>query len=332
MKLSLSLFDYSLPKELIAQEPLKDRSKSRLMVLYENEIEHCRFFEVIKYLDRGDTLVINDSKVIPARLKGKKMTGGKVEALLVKEKEKSVWECLIKGKNIREGTELIFKEIRGKVIDRNDKFLVKFYTDDMLSYLEKHGEVPLPPYIKKELKEKGSYQTIYAKKEGSIAAPTAGLHFSNELLEKIRKKGINIAPITLHVSIGTFAPVRSEDITEHSMDAEYFEIPEKSAEMINNTEGKVVTVGTTTVKALETSSSNGKVIPSGGWSDLFIYPSYKFKSPIKAMITNFHLPKSTLLMLVCAFAGRERILKAYEEAIANKYRFYSFGDAMLVFR
>lgn len=330
--LSLSDYDYSLPKELIAQEPLKDRSKSRLMVLFKDKIEHRRFFEVVEYLNKGDTLVINDSKVIPAKLKGRKPTGGKIEVLLLKEIEKNVWECLIRGKNLKEGTKLIFKDIEGKIIKRDRKFVVEFNVEDMRAYLEKHGEVPLPPYIKKELKEKNRYQTIYARKEGSIAAPTAGLHFSKELLNEIRKKGINIAPITLHVSIGTFAPVRSQDITKHKMEAEYFEISKESAEIINKTKGKVIAVGTTVVKALESSSRNGEVVPLHGWSDLFIYPPYEFKSPIKAMITNFHLPKSTLLMLVCAFAGRERIFKAYRQAIAEKYRFYSFGDAMLIFK
>jgi len=330
--LSLSDYDYFLPKELIAQEPLKDRSKSRLMVLFKDKIEHRRFFEVIEYLNKGDTLVINDSKVIPAKLKGRKPTGGKIEVLLLKEIEKNAWECLIKGKNLREGTKLIFKDIEGKIIKRDRKFVVEFNVEDMRAYLEKHGEMPLPPYIKKELKEKNRYQTIYARKEGSIAAPTAGLHFSKELLNEIRKKGINIAPITLHVSIGTFAPVRSQDITKHKMEAEYFEISKESAEIINKTKGKVIAVGTTVVKALESSSRNGEVVPLHGWSDLFIYPPYEFKSPIKALITNFHLPKSTLLMLVCAFAGRERIFKAYRQAIAEKYRFYSFGDAMLIFK
>jgi len=319
--LSLSDYDYSLPKELIAQEPLKDRSKSRLMVLFKDKIEHRRFFEVIEYLNKGDTLVINDSKVIPAKLKGRKPTGGKIEVLLLKEIEKNAWECLIKGKNLREGTKLIFKDIEGKIIKRDRKFVVEFNVEDMRAYLEKHGEMPLPPYIKKELKEKNRYQTIYARKEGSVAAPTAGLHFSKELLNEIRKKGINIAPITLHVSIGTFAPVRSQDITKHKMEAEYFEISKESAEIINKTKGKVIAVGTTVVKALESSSRNGEVVPLHGWSDLFIYPPYEFKSPIKALITNFHLPKSTLLMLVCAFAGRERIFKAYRQAIAEKYRF-----------
>jgi len=330
--LSLSDYDYSLPKELIAQEPLKDRSKSRLMVLFKDKIEHRRFFEVVEYLNKGDTLVINDSKVIPAKLKGRKPTGGKIEVLLLKEIEKNAWECLIKGKNLREGTKLIFKDIEGKIIKRDRKFVVEFNVEDMRAYLEKHGEMPLPPYIKKELKEKNRYQTIYARKEGSVAAPTAGLHFSKELLNEIRKKGINIAPITLHVSIGTFAPVRSQDITKHKMEAEYFEISKESAEIINKTKGKVIAVGTTVVKALESSSRNGEVVPLHGWSDLFIYPPYEFKSPIKALITNFHLPKSTLLMLVCAFAGRERIFKAYRQAIAEKYRFYSFGDAMLIFK
>ncbi|RLG59941.1 MAG: tRNA preQ1(34) S-adenosylmethionine ribosyltransferase-isomerase QueA [Candidatus Hydrothermarchaeota archaeon] len=330
--MSLSDYDYSLPKELIAQEPLKDRSKSRLMVLFKDKIEHRRFFEVVEYLNKGDTLVINDSKVIPAKLKGRKPTGGKIEVLLLKEIEKNAWECLIKGKNLREGTKLIFKDIEGKIIKRDRKFVVEFNVEDMRAYLEKHGEMPLPPYIKKELKEKNRYQTIYARKEGSVAAPTAGLHFSKELLNEIRKKGINIAPITLHVSIGTFAPVRSQDITKHKMEAEYFEISKESAEIINKTKGKVIAVGTTVVKALESSSRNGEVVPLHGWSDLFIYPPYEFKSPIKALITNFHLPKSTLLMLVCAFAGRERIFKAYRQAIAEKYRFYSFGDAMLIFK
>ncbi|RLF61358.1 MAG: tRNA preQ1(34) S-adenosylmethionine ribosyltransferase-isomerase QueA [Thermoplasmata archaeon] len=330
--MDISLFDYELPKELIAQEPIEERDKSKLMVLAGNRIEHRRFYELVEYLEKGDTLIINDSKVIHAKLKGKKETGGKVEVLLVRNIEGSIWECLIRGRKIREGTKIFFKNLKAEVIQKKDKFILKFDRENLEEYLEKWGEVPLPPYIKKELKNASRYQTVYAKKPGSIAAPTAGLHFSEKLLTQIEKKGVKIAPITLHVSIGTFKPVKVEDITKHKMEAEYFEISKKSAEIINNTEGKVIAVGTTTVRAIESSSVEGRVIPKKDWTNLFIYPSYKFRSPIRGLITNFHLPRSTLLMLVCAFAGREKILRAYKEAISKRYRFYSFGDAMLIFK
>lgn len=334
--MKLSDFDYHLPSELIAQSPIEPRDSSRLMVLGK-DIEHRYFADIIDYFEEGDTLVLNDSRVIPAKLSGKKSTGGHVEALVV-SKSGAGYECLIRGKNIREGTNLYFGELKATILEviKNEnasRYLVEFNCNGNLNdILEKIGEAPLPPYIKKKLDDRNRYQTIYSKEKGSIAAPTAGLHFTNELLNRIRDKGVNIAYVTLHVGIGTFSPVKVENLESHIMEPEYITINAESAEIINGTRGKLIAAGTTTVKALESSCVNGNITAKEGFSQLFIYPPYTFKSGIDAIITNFHLPKSTLLMLVSAFAGRERLIDAYKEAISNSYRFYSFGDAMLVFR
>lgn len=331
--MKLTDFDYFLPKELIAQSPVEPRDSSRLMVL-ERGIEHRRFSDIPDYFEAGDTLVLNDSRVIPAKLHGTKSTGGKVEALVV-SKNGEGYECLIRGKNIHEGAKLHFDELEATVLEVREKYGTRYLVDfkgNLEDVLERTGEAPLPPYIKKKLKDRNRYQTVYSKEKGSIAAPTAGLHFTNELLKRIKEKGVNIAYVTLHVGIGTFAPVKVQDIEAHAMEPEYFSINEMSAEIITKTKGKLIAAGTTTVKALESSCVDGEITAKEGASELFIYPPYKFKSGIDAMITNFHLPKSTLLMLTGAFAGRERLLEAYSEAMQNSYRFYSFGDAMLIFR
>ncbi len=334
--MKLSDFDYNLPKELIAQSPIEPRDSSKLMVLGKNT-EHRRFSDIVDFFEEGDTLVLNDSRVIPAKLQGKKSTGGHVEALLV-SKSGAGYECLIQGKNIREGTKLHFGELEATVLEvrknpNTSRYLVDFNSNGNLNdILEKIGEAPLPPYIKKKLDDKNRYQTVYSREKGSIAAPTAGLHFTEHLLNMIKEKGVSIAYVTLHVGLGTFTPVKTQDIEDHYMEPEYISVSAESAELINETKGKLIAAGTTTVKALESSCVKGKIAAHDGFSQLFIYPPYGFKSNIDAIITNFHLPKSTLLMLVSAFAGRERLIEAYNEAISQSYRFYSFGDAMLVFR
>ncbi|MCX9010003.1 MAG: tRNA preQ1(34) S-adenosylmethionine ribosyltransferase-isomerase QueA [Candidatus Methanoperedens sp.] len=334
--MKLSDFNYHLPKELIAQSPVEPRDSSRLMVLNKS-IEHRRFSDVVDYFEEGDTLVLNDSRVIPAKLTGKKSTGGHVEALIV-SKSGAGYECLIRGKHIREGTRLYFGELGATVLEviNNEsasRYLVEFNCNGNLSdILEKIGDAPLPPYIKQKLEDRSRYQTVYSKEKGSIAAPTAGLHFTNELLDRIKEKGVSIAYVTLHVGIGTFTPVKAENLEDHRMEPEYIYIGAESAGIINETTEKLVAAGTTTVKALESSCVNGRITAKEGFSRLFIYPPYNFSSGVDAMITNFHLPQSTLLMLVSAFAGRERLFAAYSEAISNSYRFYSFGDAMLIFR
>jgi S-adenosylmethionine:tRNA ribosyltransferase-isomerase len=327
--MNLSDFDYTLPKDRIAQSPAEPRSSCRLMVLGDR-IEHKRFYEIVDYFKEGDILVVNDSKVVPAKLVGRKETGGRVECLLV-ERRGEEGTCLIRGKKIRPGTKMIFqKGLSAVVTDKlGDKYGIRFEPQGALEeLLERIGKPPTPPYIKREVEER-EYQTVYASKPGSIAAPTAGLHFTQELLEEIKDKGARIAFITLHVGIGTFSPVKVEDPRQHRMEAEYFEIDEENAKAINDGE-RLIACGTTTVKALESAFKNGKIQPVSGWSDLFIYPPYDFRAPIDGIITNFHLPKSTLLMLVCAYAGRERILNAYREAIEKGYRFYSLGDAMFI--
>ncbi|VVB96385.1 S-adenosylmethionine:tRNA ribosyltransferase-isomerase [uncultured archaeon] len=334
--MKLSDFDYNLPNELIAQSPIEPRDSSKLMVLGEN-IEHRHFSDIVDYFGDGDTLVLNDSRVIPAKLQGKKSTGGHVEALVI-SKSSAGYECLIQGKNIREGTKLYFGELEGTILEvrknpNTTRYLVDFNSNGNLNdILEKIGEAPLPPYIKKKLEDKNRYQTIYSREKGSIAAPTAGLHFTEHLLDRIKEKGVNIAYVTLHVGLGTFTPVKAENIEDHNMEPEYISVSPDNAEIINNTKGKLIAAGTTTVKALESSCVDGKIEAHDGFSRLFIYPPYEFKSNIDAIITNFHLPKSTLLMLVSAFGGRERLMAAYDEAISHSYRFYSFGDAMLIFR
>lgn len=342
--MKLSLFDYHLPEELIAQHPLQERDQSRLMVLNRgnNEIQHARFSQLNEFLSPGDLIVLNNTKVIPARLIGRKeRTGGKVEVLLLSPKGEDRWEALIKRSNRMDlGTKIIFGDgrLKAKVLDKTDseERLIEFeYDGDLMNLLELFGQPPLPPYIKREPidADKGRYQTIYAKKDGAVAAPTAGLHFTDALLERLKANNIDIVELTLHVGLGTFQPVRTDNIEEHRLHAEFFEMTQKTAQRINDVKAsgkKIVAVGTTSVRALESSADeSGNILAKSGFTDIFIYPGYKFRA-IDAMITNFHLPKSTLLMLVSAFASIEFIMKAYEEAVKEKYRFYSYGDAMLI--
>lgn len=340
--MKLEEFDYNLPEKLIAQEPIADRAKSRLLVLHKRNgnIEHKVFEDVIDYLDPGDCLVLNDTKVIPARLFGyRKRTSAKIEMVLLKPMGNDVWEVLVKpGKKAKIGDDIVFGDgnLVAKVLDYTDfgGRVVQFsYEGSFQDILDKLGNMPVPPYIHKALKDKTRYQTVYGSVPGSSAAPTAGLHFTKELLDKIRSKGISTAFVTLHVGLGTFRPVKVENIEDHHMHTEYFEVSEKASDIINNTKckgHKVIAVGTTSTRTLETiSDESGFIKPQKGWSDIFIYPGYKFKS-IDGLITNFHLPKSTLIMLVSAFAGKEKVFNAYEEAVQCKYRFFSFGDAMLI--
>ncbi len=334
--MKLSDFDYHLPKELIAQKPLKRRDASRLMVLRGDSIEHRIFREIVYYLERGDLLIFNNSRVIPARLKGRKSTGGRVELLLVRELDTNLWECIFRGK-LREGTEVSFPSgISAKVVKKGEGTVeVRFSGGDIRREIWKIGEMPTPPYIKRKVDNPEEYQTVYASKDGSVAAPTAGFHFTQELLDELRSRGVEFAFITLHVGLGTFLPVKVEDVEKHRMHEEHFEIPDNEADKINSAleEGRrIFAVGTTTVRALESAFTDDRIVPGVATTDLFIYPGYEFKVPYTGLITNFHLPRSTLIMLVSAFAGRERILNAYREAIRRRYRFYSFGDAMLIFR
>lgn len=341
-KMSLHDYYYDLPEELIAQDPLEDRSSSRLMVLDKEtgNVEHHVFKEIIDYLNPGDCLVINDTKVLPARLYGNKVgTDAKIEVLLLKRCEKDVWETLVKpGKKCKPGTVINFGDgiLTGEVIDvvEEGNRLIKFnYEGIFEEVLDRLGEMPLPPYITHKLKDKSRYQTVYAKYEGSAAAPTAGLHFTKELLEKIREKGVKIAHVTLHVGLGTFRPVKVDNILEHHMHSEFYMVDEEDANLINTCKengGRIISVGTTSTRTLETvTDENGVVHEGSGWTQIFIYPGYKFKA-IDCLITNFHLPESTLIMLVSALAGREKVLNAYEIAVKEKYRFFSFGDAMFI--
>ncbi len=335
-------FYYELPQELIAQDPLEDRSSSRLMLLDKNsgEIKHEHFYNIKDYLKAGDCLVINDTKVIPARLFGvKKDTGAKIEVLLLKRKENDNWEVLVKpGRKAKPGTVISFGdgllecEVTD-VVDDGNRIIHFSYEGIFEEILDRLGEMPLPPYITHKLKDKNRYQTVYAKHEGSAAAPTAGLHFTNQLLKEIEEMGVNIAHVTLHVGLGTFRPVKVEEITNHHMHSEYYCIEKDAADIINNTKkngGRVIAVGTTSCRTLESAASyDGTISESSGWTEIFIYPGYKFKM-IDCLITNFHLPESTLLMLVSALAGRENIMNAYNEAVQEKYRFFSFGDAMFI--
>ncbi|SEF92816.1 S-adenosylmethionine:tRNA ribosyltransferase-isomerase [Caloramator fervidus] len=335
-------FYFDLPQELIAQKPLEQRDMSRLMILDKTtgDIEHRIFKDIVEYLNPGDCLVLNNSRVIPARLFGvKKNTLAKVEFVLLKRIDKDKWETLVKpGKKAKIGTRFVFGngELECTILENTDYGgrVVEFHYDGIFeNVLDKLGEMPLPPYIKEKLDDKERYQTVYSKVEGSAAAPTAGLHFTNELLEKIKQKGVKIAFLTLHVGLGTFRPVKVENVEEHKMHAEFYNIDEQNAQIINQTkkEGKrVIAVGTTSCRTLETvADANGYVKASSGWTDIFIYPGYKFKI-IDGLITNFHLPESTLIMLVSAFAGRENIMRAYNIAVKEKYRFFSFGDAMFI--
>ncbi len=339
--MKLSDFNYELPKELIAQDPLEDRSASRLMVVDRNtgELKHDVFKNITSYLRPGDCLVINDTKVIPARLYGIRTdTGASVEILLLTRKTDTDWECLVKpGKKARPGNRFDFGGLmEGEIIDIVDEGnrIIRFEYDGIFEeILDRLGQMPLPPYITHQLKDKNRYQTVYAVHDGSAAAPTAGLHFTNELLDEIQKAGINIARITLHVGLGTFRPVKEENILDHHMHSEYYVVTEEAAELINRTRangGRVICVGTTSTRTLESvAEEDGTMKASSGWTDIFIYPGYKFKIT-DCLITNFHLPQSTLLMLVSAFSSREIILNAYEEAVKEKYRFFSFGDAMFM--
>ena len=335
-------FDFDLPEELIAQTPLSKRDASRLLVLDRKtgEINHRHFTDVIDYMEQGDTLVLNDTKVMPARLYGvKEETVAVIEVLLLKDEGNNTWECLTKpAKRIKEGTIVSFGDgkLKAKCIQVLDEGIRKFelnYKGILYEILDELGEMPLPPYIHEKLKDKDRYQTVYAKNVGSAAAPTAGLHFTEELLDKIKVKGVNIAYITLHVGLGTFRPVNVEDVTKHKMHSEYYIMSDEVANLLNETKEsghKVISVGTTSTRTLETIASlYGKFKGCSGWTDIFIYPGYEFKG-IDYLITNFHLPKSTLVMLVSALAGKENIMKAYNEAIKEKYRFFSFGDSMLI--
>ena len=335
-------FDFDLPEELIAQTPLERRDASKLLVLDKTtgEISHRHFTDVIDYMEKGDTLVLNDTKVMPARLYGvKEETGAVIEVLLLKDEGNNVWECLTKpAKRIKEGTIVSFGDgkLKAKCMEVLDEGIRKFeleYKGILYEILDELGEMPLPPYIHEKLKDKDRYQTVYAKNVGSAAAPTAGLHFTKDLLEKIKDKGVNIVYITLHVGLGTFRPVNVEDVTKHKMHSEYYVMSADVADLLNKTkeEGhKIISVGTTSTRTLETIASlYGKFKKCSGWTDIFIYPGYEFKG-IDYLITNFHLPKSTLVMLVSALAGKDNIMKAYNEAIENKYRFFSFGDSMLI--
>ena len=332
-------FDYDLPEELIAQTPIEKRDESRLMILdtTKKTIEHKMFKNIIDFLNSGDCLVINNTKVIPARLYGKKQTGANVEFLLLNRIENDTWEALVRpGRKLLPGTQVTFGDglLKATVLEVLESGNVVFeYNGIFNEILDQIGMMPLPPYIKEKLKDKDRYQTVYAKYEGSAAAPTAGLHFTNDLLEKIKEKNIEIANVTLHVGIGTFRPVKVENVQEHKMHVEHFYIKQEDVNKINNAKknGKrVIAVGTTSCRVLESvSDENGLLKPYEGDTNIFIYPGYKFKC-IDGLITNFHLPKSTLLMLVSALAGREFIIKAYEEAVKQKYRFFSFGDAMFI--
>ncbi len=335
-------FSYELPQELIAQDPLEDRSGSRLMVLNKTtgEVEHKIFKDIINYLNPGDCLVINNTKVLPARLFGvKEGTLAKIELLLLKRKENDVWETLVKpGKKARPGTKIIFGDgiLTGEIIDVVDEGnrLVKFHYDGIFEeILDQLGQMPLPPYITHQLQDKQRYQTVYAKYDGSAAAPTAGLHFTNELLEEVKAIGVEIAEVTLHVGLGTFRPVKVDNILEHHMHSEFYMVSKEAADTINRAKKsghRVIAVGTTSTRTLESAADeNGLLQETSGWTEIFIYPGYQFKV-IDALITNFHLPESTLVMLVSALAGREEVLGAYQKAVEEKYRFFSFGDAMLI--
>ena len=335
-------FDYDLPEELIAQDPLEDRSSSRLMVLDKKtgEVSHHIFKEIIKYLRPGDCLVLNNTKVIPARLYGvKEGTMAKIEILLLKRKQNDVWETLVKpGKKAKPGTKIIFGDgiLTGEVIDVVDdgNRLIQFSYDGIFEeILDKLGQMPLPPYITHQLKDKNRYQTVYAKYDGSAAAPTAGLHFTKELLNEVKEKGVDIAEVTLHVGLGTFRPVKVDNVLDHHMHSEFYMVSQEAADKINNAKnngGRIISVGTTSTRTLESAADEtGMLHECSGWTDIFIYPGYKFKV-IDCLITNFHLPQSTLVMLVSALAGREHILSAYKKAVEEKYRFFSFGDAMFI--
>lgn len=340
--MNVSDFNFELPEELIAQDPLEDRSSSRLLVLDKETgaVEHKVFKDVTSYLKKGDCLVINDTKVIPARLFGvKEDTEAKIEVLLLKRKEHDVWETLVKpGKKAKPGTVIVFGDglLTGTVIDvvEEGNRLIQFsYEGIFEEILDELGQMPLPPYITHQLQDKNRYQTVYAKHDGSAAAPTAGLHFTKELLQQIEEMGVTIAHVTLHVGLGTFRPVKVDDILDHHMHSEFYMVEEDQAKKINDAKaagGRIICVGTTSCRTIESATGEDGILRAGsGWTEIFIYPGYRFKI-LDALITNFHLPESTLVMLVSALAGREQVLHAYQEAIGQRYRFFSFGDAMLI--
>lgn len=334
-------FYYDLPPELIAQEPIAERSSSRLMCLDKNTgaVEHKHFYDIVDMINQGDCLILNDTKVIPARLYGrKKDTGGAIEFLLLTRKGADLWEVILKpGKKAKPGAKFVFgDELEAEILEvmEGGTRLVKFsYKGIFEEVLDRLGEMPLPPYITKKLEDKNRYQTVYAKNSGSAAAPTAGLHFTPELLEKLKNKGVKIGFVTLHVGLGTFRPVKVDNVDEHKMHSEFYVLPKEVAELVNKTKaegGRVISVGTTATRVLETAGQNGLPLDEkSGWTDIFIYPGKKL-NVIDALITNFHLPESTLIMLVSAIAGRENVLAAYEEAVRERYRFFSFGDAMFI--
>lgn len=335
-------FYFDLPQELIAQDPLEDRASSRLLVLDREtgEVIHRKFRDILGYLNPGDCLVINDTKVIPARLIGSREgTNAKIEVLLLKRRENDIWETLVKpGKKAKPGTVIHFGDglLKGTVIDvvEEGNRLIQFSYDGIFEeILDRLGQMPLPPYITHQLQDKNRYQTVYAKHEGSAAAPTAGLHFTKELLQEIEDKGVKLAHVTLHVGLGTFRPVKVENVLDHHMHSEFYMVEESEAEKINQTKrdgGRVICVGTTSCRTIESASDENGILKAGsGWTDIFIYPGYQFKI-LDCLITNFHLPESTLVMLVSALAGREHVLAAYEEAVKERYRFFSFGDAMFI--
>ncbi|ALG49550.1 tRNA preQ1(34) S-adenosylmethionine ribosyltransferase-isomerase QueA [Clostridium perfringens] len=340
--MKVSDFYFELPEELIAQYPLEKRDSSRLMVLDKKtgEIEHRKFHDILEYLNEGDTLVLNNTRVLPARLIGEKEeTGGKIEFLLLKRIEGDKWECLAKpGRKAKVGTVFTFGEGKLKAIVREigeeGNRIIEFKYDGIFEQvLDELGQMPLPPYIHEKLEDKERYQTVYSKEKGSAAAPTAGLHFTEELLKEIKDKGVNIAYLTLHVGLGTFRPVKVDDVNNHVMHSEYYHLDKENADLINKTKevGKrVIAVGTTSSRTLETiGDENGRVREQSGWTDIFIYPGYKFKI-VDNLITNFHLPESTLIMLVSALAGQDNIMNAYNTAVKEKYRFFSFGDSMFI--
>lgn len=332
-------FWYDLPEELIAQSPLEDRASSRLLVVDKKsgEVKHEHFRDIKKYLKKGDCLVINDTKVIPARIFGtREGFKGKIEVLLLKRKDSDIWEALVKpGKKCKIGTVIDFGELKGEIIDiiEDGNRLIKFsYNGIFEEVLDRIGQMPLPPYINHELKDKNRYQTVYAKYDGSAAAPTAGLHFTKELLKELEEMGVNIAYVTLHVGLGTFRPVKVENILDHKMHSEYYVVSKETANLVNKTKqagNRVICVGTTSCRTIESATENGKLMAKSDWTSIFIYPSYEFKIT-DGLITNFHLPSSTLIMLVSAFMGREKTLEVYKEAVREKYRFFSFGDASMI--
>jgi S-adenosylmethionine:tRNA ribosyltransferase-isomerase len=342
--MKVDLFDFDLPEELIAQVPLVNRTDSRLMVLNKETgaVQHETFKNIAEYFRPGDCLVLNDTRVLPARLFGTKVdTGANVEVLLLKHDKGDQWETLVKpAKRVKVGTEVSFGDGRLTAVcigvsDHGGRTFEFQYDGIFYEVLDSLGEMPLPPYIKERLEDRERYQTVYAKEAGSAAAPTAGLHFTDELLDELRKKGVHLAFITLHVGLGTFRPVSVDDINEHEMHAEFYQMTEETAQLLNRVReagGRIISVGTTSTRTIETiaSAHNGKFVEANGWTNIFIYPGYEFKA-IDGMITNFHLPKSTLIMLISALAGREHVLHAYKLAVEEKYRFFSFGDAMLIF-